>query len=716
MDIKLKNIRYSTRLKTVAVLMVWICFGGIYVSALFGMQFGNEIGKNNYYETADFLNEFNRYVYSSIDYAVTLRSEEYIKSGNTLPTEASGEENSGTGTSVDRELQKEGMGVTKKVLPEIIIRSTIKGTEQGEREKIITAHLQRFQQTKAELDRSVNFEYLVINRKTGTAITNIKDYEGEKTVNGLSARKVYLQLSEQSNAYSIQDYSYRFSGDLKERFRNTPYELHAAIKEPLTEGDRFYKIAERYNTVHKLLPAMIVIGAASVVVGLICFVYLILVAGRREKKGEVHRFFLDWIYNDVHALLLLIPAFVSVSAVPDPSHILLNGDMFESIVLFMALSVNLLIGLSFIFSMVRHIKNKSLLKHTLMYVVFTGARRFLQRCFTARFFRITVLLFLLGYGGLNGLLFTVLILGDDGFQALAMVLLVALTIAALYWVAKSMVSLSNIMLWVKTLSKGNLEDEPDIGSTSAALADFALDIRNLQAGLKKAVWEAVKGERLKTELITNVSHDLKTPLTSIINYVDLLKKEEPENETVKNYIGILDEKAGRMKQLIEDLLEASKAASGNLVVSFESVDLHALVLQAMAEFSEKAEEARLDLRIKAAEPAPLVQGDGKLLWRILENLLSNVVKYAQRDSRVYIDIENTEKEGMITIKNISAHELDIPAEQLLERFVRGDEARTTEGAGLGLSIAKSLAEIQGGKLEIFIDGDLFKVRVIMPLS
>jgi signal transduction histidine kinase len=285
----------------------------------------------------------------------------------------------------------------------------------------------------------------------------------------------------------------------------------------------------------------------------------------------------------------------------------------------------------------------------------------------------------------------------------------------IYYVSKALQSITAIMVWVKEMTKGNLEQPLDKDRLSPAFTGFANNIERLQIGIKYAVSEAIKGERLKTELITNVSHDLKTPLTSIINYIDLLKKENLENETVNEYIGVLEEKSGRLKKLIEDLIEASKAASGDMRVNMEDVDLCSLVGQAVAEYNEKVLDAGLDVRVKHCEQPAVVKGDGTLVWRIMDNLLSNIVKYSQRNSRVYIDIEQTQTDGVITIKNISEMPLDISVDQLLERFVRGDSSRSTEGSGLGLSIAKSLSEIQGGKLELSIDGDLFKVIVSLPV-
>lgn len=284
-----------------------------------------------------------------------------------------------------------------------------------------------------------------------------------------------------------------------------------------------------------------------------------------------------------------------------------------------------------------------------------------------------------------------------------------------YQTAKGLKTLSTIIEGTKNISSGNMDYAFDVNNMSVAFAAFAENIQTIQSGLKKAVDEAIKGERMKTDLITNVSHDLKTPLTSIINYVDLLKKEELDNQKVKEYINILDEKSARLKVLIEDLVEASKASSGNLPVNAEKVDLHELVMQAVGEYREKIEKAGLDIRTSTSDKNIFVRADGKHMWRIIENLLSNVLKYSMQNSRVYINITKNETHGVLTIKNISALPLEIPVEQLTERFVRGDVSRTTEGSGLGLSIAQSLTNIQKGRFNIEIDGDLFKVNVEIPL-
>ena len=236
-------------------------------------------------------------------------------------------------------------------------------------------------------------------------------------------------------------------------------------------------------------------------------------------------------------------------------------------------------------------------------------------------------------------------------------------------------------------------------------------INNLGEGLQIAVTQATKNERLKSELITNVSHDIKTPLTSIINYVDLIKRENIENEKVKEYIKVLDEKSQRLKHLTEDLVEASKANTGNLNLDMEKIDFMQLIHQTIGEFQDKFEERQLKTVVKLDKSPIWIYADGRRVWRVMENLLQNIYKYAMPQTRVYIESVTTSKKTTVTIKNISENPLNIPASELTERFIRGDVARTTEGSGLGLSIAKSLTELMNGTFELYLDGDLFRVSI-----
>lgn len=264
------------------------------------------------------------------------------------------------------------------------------------------------------------------------------------------------------------------------------------------------------------------------------------------------------------------------------------------------------------------------------------------------------------------------------------------------------------------LAAGNLDYKVPTDRLYGEFRRHGENLNNLRQGIQHAVEEQMKSERMKTELITNVSHDIKTPLTSIVSYVDLLKKEPMPNDQAREYLNVLDRQAARLKKLTEDLVEASKASTGNLTVHFQPTDVNVLLSQSSGEYQERLAARDLSLVLTPAEEAPWISADGQLLWRVFENLLSNAQKYAMPGTRVYLSCQATEAEVTVTFRNISATPLNISAEELMDRFVRGDAARSTEGSGLGLSIARDLTQLQHGRFDLTIDGDLFKVVLTFP--
>ena len=240
-------------------------------------------------------------------------------------------------------------------------------------------------------------------------------------------------------------------------------------------------------------------------------------------------------------------------------------------------------------------------------------------------------------------------------------------------------------------------------------------LSQINSGLSIAVEQRMKSERMKTELITNVSHDIKTPLTSIINYADLIGKVETDNTTIKEYADVLHRQSEKLKRLIDDLIEASKASTGNIELNMERCDLNVIIPQITGEYNDRLNEMGLSLITKVPEEPVLIMADGRRLWRVFDNLMGNILKYSLPGTRVYITMVRQNGEAIIVFKNTSRDPIDLTPEELTERFVRGDESRNTEGNGLGLSIAKSLVELQGGAISLYADGDLFKVILRFPL-
>lgn len=290
---------------------------------------------------------------------------------------------------------------------------------------------------------------------------------------------------------------------------------------------------------------------------------------------------------------------------------------------------------------------------------------------------------------------------------------IIMTIILLIIGIRKIIYLDKIMEGVKDVAEGKL-NAPIKEKGNGQLAELAHNINNIKEGLRKSLENEMKSESMKTELITNVSHDLKTPLTSIINYIELLKREDIKPETAKDYVSVLDKKSQRLKVLIEDLFEASKAASGAMELNITKLDIGELLRQAVGENNERFEDKNLEVKLNIPQEKIFVNGDGKRLYRVFENLISNSVNYSLSNTRVYIDMKREEDgEVNITVKNISAYELNFDTNEITSRFKRGDASRTTEGSGLGLAIAKSIIELHGGEFNIAIDGDLFKAIIVL---
>lgn len=367
------------------------------------------------------------------------------------------------------------------------------------------------------------------------------------------------------------------------------------------------------------------------------------------------------------------------------------------------------------------IKCRTLLRNTVTWKFLAWCGRFLRRfwrdlCAALAGLPITyrTIFFFLGYLVLNAFLAAGLFRsGNGGFYFLC---LLGVNTVVLALMCRYTLQWDQVRSKAQDIVSGQPDTVIDTGNMTwfPALRQHAGALNDLGGAINTAVEERLKSERMKAELITNVSHDLKTPLTSIINYVDLLKKEDIEGEKAKEYIDVLDRKTQRLKKLTEDLVEASKASTGTLTVNPERLGMGQLVDQALGEYSAKFEDAGLTLVSALPESEIYVTADGRHLWRIIDNLLGNCVKYALQGTRVYLDMTVWDSWVTLSLKNISAQQLNIPAEQLMERFVRGDESRTTEGSGLGLSIARSLTELQGGRFRLEVDGDLFKAVVSLP--
>lgn len=297
--------------------------------------------------------------------------------------------------------------------------------------------------------------------------------------------------------------------------------------------------------------------------------------------------------------------------------------------------------------------------------------------------------------------------GLEGVWFLLKVLEAAIVIYAV-------ISMRELQRGGRELAAGNLDYKVPLEKLRWDFKAHGENLNSMRTAIQAAVEDQMKSERMKTELITNVSHDIKTPLTSIVSYVDLLKKQEMPTPEAREYLEVLDRQSAKLKKLTEDLVEAAKASTGSMTVNFQRTDVNVLLTQSAGEYQEKLQSKTLQLLLTPAKDAPAISADGRLLWRVFENLLSNIYKYALPGTRVYLTCESDENTVTITFRNISATPLNITADELMERFVRGDDSRHTEGSGLGLSIARSLTQLQKGTFDLSIDGDLFKAVLTFP--
>ena len=433
---------------------------------------------------------------------------------------------------------------------------------------------------------------------------------------------------------------------------------------------------------------------------LIC-VYLIASVGYKKGREDIYLNSFDKIPTEIAIFIIgILYIIMAYFAMRIAQSIINNLEQFAILALIGAIPAYLVTILAFV-TFVRRIKSHTLLRNSICYRIIIKIIEFIKNMKIT--FRTAILYFMFGF------ITTILILERD--RGWNLLLLIGMWIVCGIYILNRVIEYYKIRDFIQHLYEGNEVKPLNEVEFKGEFKKLVLKLNDIASGFSNAIEKGIQSERLKTELITNVSHDIKTPLTSIINYVDLLKKENLENDKAKEYLEVLDKKSQRLKKLTEDLVEASKASSGNIKLNMENLNMKELIAQEIGEFDEKFKEKGLQIIKNFTEKDILIYADGKYMSRILDNLFSNIAKYALPNSRVYIDANMTTDGIEIMFKNISANQLNITANELMERFVRGDVARSTEGSGLGLSIAESLTKLQGGSFDIYLDGDLFKVVI-----
>lgn len=485
--------------------------------------------------------------------------------------------------------------------------------------------------------------------------------------------------------------------------------LIIGIDTELSAEDDIYEASREYEQLHPWIKICIFCGLVSLMGWIISLVYLTLATGRRTEEEKIHLNPIDKIKTEI-----LVAAFIFMMVELVILITKVNSEEWAVYGIIVASgTVSLVIdGLFLIFylSMVRRMKAEMLWETSVACWLERGIRKVFAR-------QKTTVRVLLLFAGHMAVCF-VLAVGAFYYQSMtALVVLLLFSAGECYMILRKAVEQYQIRKGVEKIRDGALSGKIDIEQLHGEEKSLAEAINNIGEGLLHAVDDSTKNERMKADLITNVSHDIKTPLTSIINYVNLMKLEKIDNERVQGYIQILDEKSQRLRQLTADLVEASKISSGNVKLDMQVIDLVELVYQTSGEFNEKFEQKELTIVTKLPKTAVLIRADGRQLYRVIENLYNNVAKYALEKTRVYVDIAYVEEKVVFSIKNVSEHSLareNSNAGDLTERFIRGDSSRTTEGSGLGLSIAKSLTVLMGGVFDIKVDGDLFKASITFP--
>lgn len=598
---------------------------------------------------------------------------------------------------------------------------------------------------------NTNFTYLFVNEDKKKVYTNHRAFQNYK-----DAQKNMEALAEDGNIryVLVRPTLNEFESNLDvvptywqnhvERydFLGDDYTVMAAVDTSYPIHDLFYQAAENYNEYMPYMDPAAKVLVLSVILFLTAVIWLTAAAGRRaDETNELYLNPFDRWKTELAAALVFVPWLFLTLVVFDTWH----GVGYQSytdgaagyvyaygfnmsaedvcVIAFYAIVTAILLLIGWL-SFARRVKARTIWKDSLLRTVLIWSRNVIVKCghgmlalgnCARTFWRNRRVLWktIAVYGVFLLFQWIPLIIGGGygPFLVPAFIMLVA-DIAAAFFLIRNALEKEQIKKGIREIASGNLDYPfPSRRFQGGDYQDMSENLSNIGNGLQRAVEKSMRDERLKTDLITNVSHDIKTPLTSIINYVDLLKRENFEDPKIQGYLDILEMKSQRLKTLTEDVVEASKVSSGNITLEYMDVDLVEMLNQTIGEFSEKMEAKQLKVVASLPDKPAVIHVDGRRMWRVLENIFNNAAKYAMPGTRVYADLKAEEKKISFTLKNVSEQPLNFSSDELTERFIRGDVSRSTEGSGLGLSIAKSLTEMQGGKFELYLDGDLFKVTI-----
>ena len=557
-----------------------------------------------------------------------------------------------------------------------------------------------------------NVLYHIENTHTGETTSNFNEQDYITTYSTSEFVTRYVNSLDGSfydndavNYNYDDDNYYHYATNIPVYVTSQKIEFTIYIPRNMQFTDRFFLMEKLITVGYENRYAFIFIAAISLILSIVIYSYIFISVGHRTNNSNIRVALINNIPADILTVVVGFIGFLGVYFITE-----LYG-----LVATVAWGSLILIGLYFVMlwyllSLAVQAKAGIFIKHTFIYWIFkkfAKIAKLIRHIFNnfATVYKVAMVIgafiaFELIFMGLNAYENDNLIIGWIVISVITAILLLF-----------SAISFQKVKQGGEKIVNGDLDNKIDTTYMFGDIKDFAESLNNINQGLQTAIDDKMKSERFKTELITNVSHDIKTPLTSIVNYVDLIKKENCDNIKISQYIEVLDRQSIRLKKLIEDLVEASKASTGNLSVELTKCNLTVLINQAIGEFNEKLESKNLQIVQTLPNQELYIMADGRRLWRVFDNLLNNICKYAMSGTRVYIDLVFESQKAVITFRNISELPINASAEELTERFVRGDRARNTEGSGLGLSIAKSLTELQNGSFEVSTDGDLFKAKI-----
>ncbi|NLZ49080.1 MAG: GHKL domain-containing protein [Clostridiales bacterium] len=714
MGTKSKNSFIYSIIFTLAVLLL----GYSTLTTIVYCYYYDELSVKSYFKTNEFLTRLESSIYDLQEYYVTYSN--YDK--KSLDEKITKEELEQAIEDHNREVEESIESIKNHYKYEIYnstaeerqnyiyqrdeaIKNYEKDNRMSEEEikaKLINRKNQIYEQLKHNVNQWKSLKYYLINKTNGEIYTNLS--------NNVDINEYLKKEMIYCDKYPKQELTMSYIEDnISRGLASMNLEGYFFIPKEGTGYSEFYISDLQFTNRNKRIITEVKLGAVAFLMSIILFI----IVSRRNKEEKTILSSLTHSYvripMEIRLVLLGIAAFIfavllesirEIHTVPYWIYIIycIFWSLFQFYILLHVRGIyHLFVNSEFlksqwretlvcrffrlIFDILSHMK--ILYKLTIVLI-------------SSMFFSIAMILIIKGY--------------DSVFTVFSFLYIVAYLCLVYLFVYKRAMYFNDVVKGANSIAAGNFDLVIEEKGKDQ-IRVLAQNFNNIKNGYKAAMEKQIKSERLKTELITNVSHDLKTPLTSIINYVDLLKNKELSEEEKDSYIEILDRKAQRLKILIEDLFEASKMSSGAIELEREQVDIAAILRQTLGELDEKINKSALTFRTNIPSDKIYLYLDGKKTWRVFENLINNALKYSQPNTRVYIDLIESESSVIFTIKNISNYEMDFDPEEIFERFKRGDKSRNTEGSGLGLAIARSIVELQGGKMHIEIDGDLFKVIV-----